>query len=149
MQNARFVVGTDLVRVSDVSTSIGFFGRRYLERLFTPRELADCQGQTGCAPERLAARFAAKEATLKALQPRDEALSWRAIEVVRAPWGAPKLALHGPALTLARRRGLTAFSVSLTHEAGYASAVVIAERKKRRRRARPTSTPSTRSPRQP
>jgi holo-[acyl-carrier protein] synthase len=117
-------VGTDLVRVASVEESIAAHGDRYLRRVFTERELADCAG----APERLAARWAAKEATLKVLRPGPgDTVPWTEVEVVRDPGGWVELALSGDAARLAAVSGLGGFAVSLTHEAGYASAVVIAE----------------------
>jgi holo-[acyl-carrier protein] synthase len=77
-------------------------------------------------PERLAARFAAKEAALKVLRPGEVGVSLREIEVVRSPGGWVELELSGPAATLARESGLSELAVSITHEAGFASAVVIA-----------------------
>ena len=117
-------VGTDLVRVAAVAEAIAAHGDRYLERLFTPRELADCDG----APERLAARFAAKEATLKVLRPGpDDSVPWNEIEVVRDPSGWVELSLSGSAAELAGVSKIGGFAVSLSHEGEYASAVVIGE----------------------
>jgi holo-[acyl-carrier protein] synthase len=119
-------VGIDLVSVDAVRDSIRAHGARYLERIYTEAELRDCEGAEGTNPERLAARFAAKEATLKALRPSDEAIPWRHIEVVRHPSGWVELELSGRAAASAAAQGLSGFAVSLTHEAGYASAVVVA-----------------------
>jgi holo-[acyl-carrier protein] synthase len=117
-------VGIDLVAVASIAESIRAHGDRYLRRIFTERELADCDG----APERLAARYAAKEATLKVLRPGpQDSIPWNEIEVVRNPAGWVDLALSGRAAALAAVTGIGGLSVSLTHEAAYASAVVIAE----------------------
>lgn len=117
-------VGIDLVSVDSVSESLSTHPERYLDRVFTAREVADCSGK----PERLAARFAAKEAALKVLRPgRDDSVPWPAIEVRRDPDGWVALELSGPAAALADAAGVIGLSVSLTHEAGMASAVVIAE----------------------
>lgn len=116
-------VGIDLVSVESVDDAIREHADRYLERIYTARELADCAG----SPERLAARFAAKEAVLKILRPDDDAVPWRTIEVVRNRGGWVELALSGPAAARARETGVTGFAVSLTHEATFASAVVVAE----------------------
>jgi holo-[acyl-carrier protein] synthase len=134
MRRATVSVGTDLVSVDDVRASVAGFGRRYLERVFTAAEIADCRGE---AP-RLAARFAAKEATMKALRVGDDSMPWVAIEVVRGEDGAPFLELHGPAQALARRRQVRGLSVSLTHESNYASAVVLAEHSSSRPRRVPS-----------
>jgi holo-[acyl-carrier protein] synthase len=74
----------------------------------------------------LAARFAAKEATMKVLRPRDERPDWRTIEVRRDPGGWCELALSGSAARLAHDAAIDSLSVSLSHEAGMANAVVVA-----------------------
>jgi holo-[acyl-carrier protein] synthase len=115
-------VGIDLVRAASVAASIDEHGDAYLQRVYTPQEVADCQGD----PLRLAARFAAKEAAMKVLEPDpDAAVPWPSIEVVRRAPAAPALHLHGPAAELARAAGLTAFALSFTHEDEYAAAVVV------------------------
>jgi holo-[acyl-carrier protein] synthase len=116
-------VGIDLVSVEGVAESVRAHGDRYLERIYTERELDDCQGDH----ERLAARFAAKEAAIKTLRPGDEAVPWSEIEVVRDPSGWVELSLSGRAAALATEACVVGFAVSLSHEAGLASAVVIAE----------------------
>jgi holo-[acyl-carrier protein] synthase len=118
--------GIDLTSVDAVRESLSTHGRHYLERLYTEREIQDCSGPGGVDPERLAARFAAKEAALKVLRPGEVGVSLREIEVVRSPGGWVELELSGPAATLARESGLSELAVSITHEAGFASAVVIA-----------------------
>ena len=109
--------------VAEVTESVRAHGDRYLERIYTERELDDCKGDH----ERLAARFAAKEAAIKALRPGDEAIPWSEIEVVRDPSGWVELSLSGRAAALATESRVVGLAVSLTHEAGLASAVVIAE----------------------
>jgi holo-[acyl-carrier protein] synthase len=119
-------IGIDLVLVSDVVDSRQRFGERYLRRLFTPDELAYCLSDDAQSAPRLAARFAAKEATRKALRLLDQGLDWKQIEVRRAPQGWCELQLHGETAELARSQHLESFSVSLSHEADYATAVVLA-----------------------
>lgn len=121
--SVTLVIGTDVIAIAEVQSSIAQFGERYLARVFTERERAETAG-----PEqgsRLAARFAAKEATLKALRAGDSAIPWRAIEVRRAGDGAPELCLHGAAKDLAAARGIRELALSLTHETTFASAVVV------------------------
>ena len=77
-------------------------------------------------PERLAGRFAAKEATLKVLRPGEVGIPWDSIEVVRDPGGWVELELSGPAAAVAADTGVTELALSITHEGGFASAVVIA-----------------------
>lgn len=115
------------MRVSAVRDALAEHGERYLERVYTAREVDDCRRDGDVDPLRLAARFAAKEAAMKALRIDDEAVPLRSIEVVRDAWGHPELALHGPAQALAGARGIAHLAVSLTHEDEYASAVVAAE----------------------
>jgi holo-[acyl-carrier protein] synthase len=114
-------VGIDTVAVASVADALAAHGDRYLARVYTAAEQADCAGDA----ERLAARFAAKEAAVKALRAGDGGLPWTAIEVVRDPTGAVDLALHGPAAALAEAAGVSDVAVSLTHEGGLASAVVV------------------------
>ena len=108
--------------VADVADSMTRFGDRYLRRVFTDHELESAGG----APERLAARFAAKEAVVKVLRPVDARPEWRSIEIVRQPCGACDVRLTGTAATMAALAGITELAVSLTHEAGLAAAVVVA-----------------------
>jgi holo-[acyl-carrier protein] synthase len=123
-----FRIGTDLVAVASVEDALAAHGDRYLERVFTHAEVADCTRESGAVDAtRLAARFAAKEAVMKVLQPVDEALPWRTIEVVKRDGGSVGVALAGNAAQLAAAAGLDDFALSLTHEAGFASAVAMAE----------------------
>ena len=114
-------VGVDVV---DVERFAAVLARRarFAERVFTPGERADARD----APERLAARFAAKEATMKCLGVGLGAVGLHDVEVRREPSGAPRLVLHGAAAALARERGALSWHVSLTHTAITAAAVVVA-----------------------
>src|SRR4051794_12309112 len=119
------LVGIDLVPVADVAAAIHAQGARYLERLFTPSERATVEG---AAPEvvatRLAARFAAKEAAMKAFGLTD-GFDHRSIEVRLAASGRPELAFYGAAAQHVANLGLASHSVSLSHDADYAVAVVV------------------------
>jgi len=120
-------VGVDLVRVADVTASIARFGARYTERLFTAGERAYCDADATRAAERYAARFAAKEATLKVFRPLPhEAVDPRSIEVRQLPEGACEIILHDLAIGLARQSGVAELSVSMSHEREYATATVVA-----------------------
>ena len=119
-------IGIDLVAIVDVSESIKRFGNGYLDRLFTSRELEECAGDTEQLALQLAARFAAKEAATKVLRPVDQAVAWKSIEVQRASGGWTELVLRGAAAALAREQGLSDFAVSLSHDGGFAAAVVVA-----------------------
>lgn len=119
-------VGIDLVAVKAVRDAVSEHGDRYLNRVYTEAELRECQTSQNMIVERLAARFAAKEATMKVLRPSEEAVPWRNIEVVRHRSGWVGLKLSGHAATLAADQGLGDFALSVSHEGGYATAVVIA-----------------------
>ena len=123
---ARIRVGTDLCSVQAVADSIVAFGDRYLRRVYTEHELESCGTDSAQAAERLAARFAAKEAVVKVLRPVDARPDWRSIEVRRDPAGWCELELTGRAADLAREAEIGSLSVSLSHEDGMANAVVVA-----------------------
>jgi holo-[acyl-carrier protein] synthase len=121
-------VGLDLVAVESISDALRASHRdRYLDRVYTEREVLDCQTAMGLDAERLAARFAAKEATLKVLPLADEGVSLRSIEVLREPSGRVRIQLTGRAAEVAAEAGVIDLSLSVTHEGGFAAAVVVAE----------------------
>lgn len=120
-------VGIDLVSVAAVRESVQEHGDRYLERVYTPEELAHCRTERGVDCERLAGRFAVKEAAIKVLRPADEPVPWLAIGVRRDEAGALELELRDGAAELAARAGIASLAVSLTHEGPFACAVVVAE----------------------
>jgi holo-[acyl-carrier protein] synthase len=124
--NFHVVVGIDLVQISQVATSLHQIGDAYVNRIFTPAEIAYCSANPIVAPSRYAARFAAKEATLKALHLDDQGVDLRTIEVKQMPGGWTEIVLHGPAKDLAEAAGWVSCSVSLSHEGDYATAVVAA-----------------------
>ncbi|SDR03819.1 holo-[acyl-carrier protein] synthase [Curtobacterium sp. UNCCL20] len=115
--------GTDLAAVEDVIAGIDANGDRYLTRVFTQRERADA----GDDPERLAARFAGKEAVLKLLRPRrSDAVPLTDIAIVHDAEGAPVVELAGRAAELAEAIGCGTIAVSLAHERGLATATAVA-----------------------
>jgi holo-[acyl-carrier protein] synthase len=120
-------VGLDLVSVAQVLATLeGPLAARYLARVYTDGEVGDCRTPHGIDPRRLAARFAAKEATLKALAETD-GVPWRDIEVERTPTGAVRLMLHGRAAERAADVGVVDLALSLSHDDRYAAAAVIAD----------------------
>jgi holo-[acyl-carrier protein] synthase len=121
-------VGIDLVMVSRVEASLARFGERFLRRVFTDTEIAYATSVPDLAAERLAARFAAKEAAIKALDLADVGVGWREIEVAREQSGKCRLILHGAARAAADDAGVSELSVSLSHEGDYSAAVVLAVR---------------------
>jgi holo-[acyl-carrier protein] synthase len=118
-------VGVDLVVVAEVAEAVEHFGDRYLHRLFTPHELVSCWAGGGYSAQSLAARFAAKEATVKVLRPVGARPEWRSIEVHRSEGGWCDLRLTGRAAALAAAGCIDGWAVSLTHESMMAAAVVV------------------------
>lgn len=121
------IVGTgiDIVEIERVRAAAQRFGERFLKRVFTPGELAHCRSRRDPWPG-LSARFAAKEAAMKALGAGMDAVGWRDLEVVSQPGGQPGLRLHGRALALARRRGVDSLWLSMSHSRTLAVAQVVA-----------------------
>jgi holo-[acyl-carrier protein] synthase len=124
----RTVVGIDLVRIARIVESLDSFGERFMRRLFTAQEIAWALASPACTAERLAARFAAKEAAIKAFDLAATGVDWRDIEVVRLPSGATRLALHGAVARHVAGLGIAEAAVSLSHADDYAAAVVTALR---------------------
>ena len=116
--------GVDIIEVERVAGVLERYGERFLRRIFTPGELDYCRGR----PSKLASRFAAKEATMKALGTGVRGVSWRDIEVARAPSGAPSILLHGRAKSRAQRLGVVEISVSMSDSQDNAVAFVVARR---------------------
>ena len=120
-------VGTDVIEIARIAQSIDRFGDRFLDRVFTPREIAYCRRKKNAA-ESFAARFAAKEAGAKALGTGiSQGVSWLEMEVNRESGGRPTLQLTGRAAQRAGRLGIAGISLSLTHGKDIALAVVVME----------------------
>jgi holo-[acyl-carrier protein] synthase len=120
-------IGTDLAEVDRIAKSIERFGDRFLNRIYTPAERAYAQSKANSA-ERFAARFAAKEAGMKAIGTGwRRGVTWLDFEVRNEPSGRPALRLSGVALTVAEDLGTKRISLSLTHTAAMAMAIVILE----------------------
>jgi len=123
------IVGTgiDIAEVPRIRQSIERFGSRFLERIFTEAEMRYCDSKANRV-ERYAARFAAKEAAMKALGTGwNYGLRWRECEVVRQPGGRPTMLFHGKAGDLAANMGVKNVSLSLSHTEEQAIAQVILE----------------------
>jgi holo-[acyl-carrier protein] synthase len=118
----KLSTGIDMIEIERVAETIERQGERFLMRIYTPRERADC----GERVESLAARWAAKEATAKALGCGIGDVRWQDIEVQRDERSAPSLHLYGAAATLAKQQGLTTWSISLSHSRSHAIAMVVA-----------------------
>ncbi len=119
--------GIDLIEVPRIAHSIERYGDRFLERIFTREEIAYCRARASFA-ESFAARFAAKEAGAKALGTGiQHGVSWKELEVRRAPGSRPTLVLTGRARAIAGHLGVTRVSLSITHTATLAMATVHLE----------------------
>lgn len=119
----RVRVGCDVVALAEIEYSLTTFGARYLRRIFTDSELDECAGRTQI--ERLAARFAAKEATVKAFAMPESAFVPTEIEVV-SHRSLPQVRLGGAAARLAAEQGWGEVSLSLSHAECHAAAVLVA-----------------------
>jgi len=123
------IVGTgiDIAEVPRIAASIKRFGDRFLRRVFTEGEIRYCESKANRV-ERYAARFAAKEAAMKAIGTGwNYGVGWRDVEVCRAPGGRPTITFHRKAAEFADRLGAHHVALSLTHTAEHAFAQVILE----------------------
>lgn len=119
--------GIDLTEVARIAELLERHGERFLTRCFTEAEVAYSRRRPKRQCEHLAVRFAAKEAALKALGTgRRHGIAWTDVAVERKSSGEPSIVLAGVAASIASERGITAWSVSLTHTAEVAAASVIA-----------------------
>jgi len=114
-------VGVDIIEISRIEQAIARWGERFLQRIYTERELELYRRK----PHSLAARFACKEAVMKLLGTGNRGVSWREIETTSQPSGKPRLNLHGRALRKAENLGLKEIDVSLSHCKEYAVASVV------------------------
>jgi holo-[acyl-carrier protein] synthase len=120
-------IGTDLAEVHRIREAIERHGQRFIERIFTPAEIAYVERKANRF-ERYAARFAAKEAGMKAIGTGwRRGVRWQDFEVKNLPSGKPTLALHGVAAEIAEKSGVRNVALSLTHTTEQAMAVVILE----------------------
>ena len=121
---ASFAVGVDIIELERVAAALKRHDGRFLERIYTPLEAAFCHGRLS----ELAARFAAKEAVMKALGTGARGVAWREIEVLPNRRGKPLVYLHGRAAKRAASIGLDGLDVSLSHSRRYAVAFAVAGR---------------------
>ena len=134
-------VGCDVQSVADVERAVSRFGTRYLDRVYTAAEQADCRAGGASS---LAGRFAAKEAVLKLLGSAD-GIDPRSVEVI-ASGGRPRVRLHGAAARLARTIDAQAIDVSISHDAGVAFAVAVTQVRPPPRSGGPPTTNTTTNP---
>lgn len=120
-------LGLDIAEIDRIGAAIARHGAPFLERLYTPREVAYCESHKNKF-ERYAGRFAAKEAAMKALGTGwRHGVRWRDIEVMREPGGKPTLRLEGVAREFADRMGVKNITLSITHSGNFALAQVVFE----------------------
>ena len=117
--------GIDIIEIDRIQNVLSQYGNRFLNKIFTPDEIQYCRGRS----PNLAGRFAAKEATMKALKTGARGVSWKDIEVIRAANGAPSIKLYNRALARSESLGVSSLSISFSHSRDYAVASVIASSK--------------------
>lgn len=121
-------VGIDIVQISRIEKALQRWGERFRNKVFTSGEVSYCQKKRKAAAN-YAARFAAKEAFVKALGVgMRRGIHWREIEVARGPLGKPILKVSGRAQEICQKEGIKAILVSLTHDQDYSSALVVLEK---------------------
>lgn len=119
--------GTDLAEVPRIRASIERFGAKFVERIYTPGEIAYVERKANRF-ERYAARFAAKEAGMKAIGTGwSHGVRWQDFEVANLPSGKPTLRFHGVAAKFAERLGVKNVALSITHTSELGMAHVILE----------------------
>jgi holo-[acyl-carrier protein] synthase len=114
--------GVDIIEIPRIQAALDRHGDRFQKRVFTANEIEECRGRA----DALAIRFAAKEATTKALGTGIGPVSWCEVETLHKISGEPYLILHGRAERIAKYLGLTTWAVSLSHSQENAIAVVVA-----------------------
>ncbi len=121
-QGVNIAVGIDIIEVDRVRKVFEHHGERFLKRVFTEIEVRQCRGRA----EKLAGRFAAKEAISKALGTGLHGVAWREMEVVQLRSGRPSVRLHGNAKRRAEQLGLSAFDVSIADLVHLSIAIAVA-----------------------
>ena len=122
-------IGVDIVQLARIAQALKTYEKRFLQRIFSPREVEQCEAEPAERVRRYAARFAAKEAAFKAF--RDDLgdhLHWHDFEVESDASGVPALRLSGRAAEICDRLGITRIHLSLSHTDVSASAIVVAEK---------------------
>ena len=114
--------GVDIIEIERIAVAVNRHGERFLKRVYTEREIAECRGRA----EALSVRFAAKEAVTKALGTGIGPVSWLEVETLHRSSGEPYLVLHGRAEMIANYLGLKTWAVSLSHSKEFGVAMVVA-----------------------
>lgn len=121
-------VGVDTVDIERVVRIVNKYGERFLSRVFTEREIEYALSAKVKIHERLAGRFAVKEAVMKALGTgKSGGILWKDVETLRGPRGEPRVKLHGKAREYAERAGIKTVHASITHDGKMAVGFVIME----------------------
>ncbi|PZC51272.1 MAG: holo-[acyl-carrier protein] synthase [Chloroflexi bacterium] len=118
-------VGIDIIEIDRIASVIDRWGARFLNRIYTKKELDYCRGRF----PQLAARFAAKEAVMKALGTGVRGVGWRDVEVTRQRGDRPKVELHGRAAMVAVKTAVIHIALSISHSRKYAVASVSIDSK--------------------
>ena len=118
-------IGIDIVEIARIEGAIARWGESFLRRVYTDFELKLCRRKLSS----LAARFAGKEAVVKALGAKNKGISWREIEILSDASGKPLVRLYGKAQNQASDLGLVNLAISLSHSREYAIAFVTGETK--------------------
>lgn len=123
MSLSKTSVGTDIIEIHRIEQAVLSWQDSFLRRIYTDAELKSCRNRASS----LAARFAAKEAVMKALGTGTNEVKWRDIEIISNSQGAPVVQLHARARSKAEENGIAKFSVTMSHCKEYAVAVVIGD----------------------
>ncbi len=120
-------IGVDIIEVDRIRESISRYGNKFLRKTFTPQEIEYCKNSAN-AEERFAARFAAKEAAMKALGTGwQEGVGFLSIEIIKQENGAPSLKFNGHAEEILKQQNYSSSFVSYSHIKEYAIAQVVIE----------------------
>lgn len=122
----KMKIGTDICQIDRVQTAYKKYGKRFLKRVLTDKEIKYVTSNKRQLVNRLAGRFAAKEATTKVLGTGLKGIYFKEIEILREQSGAPRLLLHKRAIKKAKEKELANFEVSISHERDFAIAIVVA-----------------------
>lgn len=118
-------IGTDICQIDRIQSAYKKYGEGFLKRILTENEIKYVTSNKNNFLNRLAGRFAAKEAASKVLGTGLRGVYFKEIEILREPSGAPKIILYKRAKQKAKEKGLINFEVSISHERGFAIAIVV------------------------
>jgi len=124
-------LGTDICEINRIGETYEKYGKRFLDKVFTQSEIDYCVQKIKLIPQRLAVRFATKEAAAKALRVGinkigwNKGVDWKDVEVLRDEYGAVNIKLYGKAKELEKKLGITNWAVSVSHSKDNAVSTVI------------------------